>query len=502
MNYPELQPHGRLIFATAAHSIFGIYADIQSIALNYLEVPLKPFLNQSFYQHYGVALDPEGFSWLWSVTAACNSFGILFTALFVRSLMEGLGRKTTCMILRPFIGIVAAALMVASKPFNSFEMFAAGHFLAGAGYTLKGVILVYLAECSPDKFRGLITLTAGSLIYFLAMLLATTLSLPVIAGNDEFWILLPAVSAIFALLHFCASFFLPPSPKHLYITKRAIYEARKAIKFYHGDRVDEDHILHEYDHEDRLASSHRAISLREMLTTAHLRTPLLLCIVASVAPSFSALNIRGQYSASMLSSYGVPNDILMLAMMGINLLPSPFCLLAPWLIERAGRRPLFLTCISLCLLEVGLLFTTQIVLDQNSGESSRTTIFLGLAGFLAGSFASVIGIVTIACILVSELCPQATRATASQAIVIAPVILSLITVFLYPPAILNIGAYTFVPLLVMELLVMLVMYLFMPETRNLPVDVIVRKMMPRRGSIFLEDTVVPEDPFTTSYGSF
>jgi hypothetical protein len=76
------RPHNRLIFAAGIHSIFGIYSDIQSVALNYLHVPLKPFLNQSFYVHYGIALNTEDFQWVWGMTASCNFLGMLLSGQF------------------------------------------------------------------------------------------------------------------------------------------------------------------------------------------------------------------------------------------------------------------------------------------------------------------------------------------------------------------------------------------------------------------------------------
>uniref|UniRef100_A0A914XJ25 Uncharacterized protein n=1 Tax=Plectus sambesii TaxID=2011161 RepID=A0A914XJ25_9BILA len=70
------RPHKGLLFAAAIHSIFGVYSDMQSVALNYLQAPLKPFLNQSFFDHYNIALNKEDFAWLWSMTATCNYVGM------------------------------------------------------------------------------------------------------------------------------------------------------------------------------------------------------------------------------------------------------------------------------------------------------------------------------------------------------------------------------------------------------------------------------------------
>uniref|UniRef100_A0A914XBP8 Major facilitator superfamily (MFS) profile domain-containing protein n=1 Tax=Plectus sambesii TaxID=2011161 RepID=A0A914XBP8_9BILA len=432
-------------------------------------------LNQSFFDHYNIALNKEDFAWLWSMTATCNYVGMLLAALVVRTLMDDLGRKNTAMVLRPIIGLFAAILMVIAKPLNSFECFAVGYALAGASSTLKGVLIIYLAECSPDRFRGLITLTTGTALHFIAVTIATTLALPEVCGNADLWPILPFVSAIFALLHFGSSYFLPPSPKHLHITRNESDEARRAIRFYHGDKVDQEKIISEYNREHSLVESRIRLSVMEILRSSHLRTPLLVCIVASLTPQLSASSIRGQYSASMLKSYGMPDEWVMITIMSINFITTPFCILAPWLIERIGRRPLFLACVLLSFMQVGGLLANQLIIDTLG--ASTTTVVVGLSAFLCGSFASVLGVVTIACILVSELCPQATRSAASQAIFILPVILSLVTVFLYPPALLNIGGFVFVPLLVAELAVLIIVFLFLPETRNLSVGVIVGNMM-------------------------
>jgi hypothetical protein len=117
------------------------------------------------------------------------------------------------------------------------------------------------------------TLTTGTAIHFFGVTVATTLSLPEVCGNDQLWPILPFVSALFAVLHLISSNFLPPSPKHLYITRRERDEARIAIRFYHGDHVDEGNLEPTLADRPRgggrVRASHSAHS--------HLCTTLLLC---------------------------------------------------------------------------------------------------------------------------------------------------------------------------------------------------------------------------------
>lgn len=44
--------------------------------------------------------------------------------------------------------------MVLSYTAGRFEFFVLGHFLGGLIAALKVVLLIYLAECSPDDKRG------------------------------------------------------------------------------------------------------------------------------------------------------------------------------------------------------------------------------------------------------------------------------------------------------------------------------------------------------------
>lgn len=71
----------------------------------------------------------------------------------------------------------------------------------------------------------------------------------------------------------------------------------------------------------------------------------------------------------------------MLALMGINILSSPICFAAPLIIEKIGRRPLFLSVSALSVFEWFLLGIAQFLTDEHS-EHLVSIIRLVLNGYI------------------------------------------------------------------------------------------------------------------------
>lgn len=76
--------------------------------------------------------------------------------------------------------------MAASKLTNRCELYILGHIIAGFVNALKVVLIIYVAECSPDHNRGVISMAinSGSVI---AVMIVTPLCLPTMMGTDELW---------------------------------------------------------------------------------------------------------------------------------------------------------------------------------------------------------------------------------------------------------------------------------------------------------------------------
>uniref|UniRef100_A0A1I7T6A3 MFS domain-containing protein n=1 Tax=Caenorhabditis tropicalis TaxID=1561998 RepID=A0A1I7T6A3_9PELO len=168
-------------------------------------------------------------------------------------LMDGLGRKET-ILLRSFLGILGSICMLTSLLLNRFELYVIGHLIAGMLQGLRVVLIIWMAECSPDSKRGLTSLfiNSGGVIM---TLLVTPLCLPSVWGTERLWFLLPCITALLATAHLLITVILPQSPKHLFIQQNNEEKARESLQFYYGDHKEKEieEAIREMIHENKQA---------------------------------------------------------------------------------------------------------------------------------------------------------------------------------------------------------------------------------------------------------
>lgn len=99
-------------------------------------------------------------------------------------------------------------------------------------------------------------------------------------------------------------------------------------------------------------------------------------------------------------------------------LTSPLCLLAPFLVERFGRRPIFMIITVLATSELFFVSIAQSLVDLRGtpgGNALRwMTPIVGLLGFALGQASAMLGLLNMAPILIGEICPHAARAAMSK----------------------------------------------------------------------------------------
>ena len=121
------------------------------------------------------------------------------------------------------------------------------------------------------------------------------------------------------------------------------------------------------------------------------------------------------------------------------------------------------------------IFVANLTNPDQSTESrgSLTSVVFGFLGFLCVGLSTALGIGGIPKLLVGELNPQSTRAKTATATYVIGNILSFIQVIAWPPLQQVIGAYSFLPLIIGEVICFLFLFRYLPETKNLSVDEIV-----------------------------
>ncbi len=105
-------------------------------------------------QHYDIKNLFSRFSIVFSGIAATMFVGLLVGAILMGRIMDTVGRRGTAIRIRCSLGVLCGVLMISAKALDAIELFAIAHFLSGIIAAFKLVLIVYVAECSPDHYRG------------------------------------------------------------------------------------------------------------------------------------------------------------------------------------------------------------------------------------------------------------------------------------------------------------------------------------------------------------
>ena len=97
----------------------------------------------------------------------------------------------------------------------------------------------------------------------------------------------------------------------------------------------------------------------------------------------------------------------------LSLITFPLCIVAPWAIERMGRRPLFLGVSALCVFELILLMIAHAFIDFKFDVPILASI-IGVLGTFGGQIALMMGLLNLTPIMISELCPHVARGPVGQ----------------------------------------------------------------------------------------
>ncbi|XGW03830.1 hypothetical protein V3C99_015184 [Haemonchus contortus] len=462
----------RLLFVTFVHGFLSQFGDILMSCLNLLNVPIRRMFNQSISEHYGPVENQE-FEWIYAASASTMMLGLVIGFFIMGDLMDRFGRKETAIVLRCLLGLSSAVAMILSFITSRFEFYVFGHFLVGIVAALKVVLLIYLAECSPDDKRGFTSMVVNS-GGVLMVLVLTPLCLPSLTGSDSLWCLLPLLCALMAIAHLLIAIRFPQSPKQLYIQEYKEQEARAALQFYYGDHYNIDEAIEEMETE-RLYESHKNVSLKDILGHGTYRYCFFLVLFCAFLPTCSALNMKLQYLVSWLISYGMSQSQATSAMTAISIVSLPLCFVSPLFIERCGRRKVFILIAALCTLEWVFLGMAQLLHDAGA-TNPKFSQLLSVFGATLGQCAVNLGLLVMAPMMISEVCPHNTRATISQLTQVLPAAVGTVEVLLFPHLRSCFGAGIFFFFSACCALLVVALYRKMVETTGMPVDYIVRQI--------------------------
>ena len=376
-------------------------------------------------------------------------------------LADRVGRRT---VLRLAAVVFAVSALVAAAASN-FGMLILARMLSGLGV---GAVLVaapmYIAEISPPALRGRMV-TFNQLFIVSGIFLAFSSNFLIVKLTDLppdaywRWMLglgaLPAVAYLFALLA------VPESPRWHAMHGR-FEAARRILTRAHGAAFAEAELA-EVRASVAQPGNRRKAGFRD-LWGPRLRGVLAIGLIVAVLQQITGINSVLAYATVIfqrVAADGTAADASFMQTMLVGLVNLVFTVLALLLIDRVGRRPLFL--FGTAGMAISLLVTAA-GFHGAEGVMSPGWVLAGLLGFVA-SFAASLG--PGMWVLLSEIFPNRVRGIAISFVGLVNSSVCTVVQLLFPWQMERFGgASTFLIYAVFALLGLALLVKLLPETRG------------------------------------
>ena len=401
-----------------------------------------PFLTRHF------ALSDISLGWAFSSLL----FGCVLGALAAGRLTDRLGRKRMLV----WVAVLFALTSVATAAAPSFTLFICARFLGGIA--VGGVSLLspmYVSEVSPPSIRGRMgtfyqmSIVTGILIsYCCNYLLRNT--------GEANWRWMFLTGAAPSLLFLVLISLAPETPRFLV----RVGKTREAFDLL--ERIENDETARK-----EIAAITEALKemrpARENLMRPGVRRALIASACLAVLIHFSGINTILDYAPSIFISAGWKVDAALVSTFLVGVVNALFTLVAFWVIDRYGRKPLYITgSLGMALALAGLL--AAVLAGHFHGALVLVLILLYLA-----FFSSCVG--PVFWTLVPEIFPSDVRGAAMTVPVLLQWVANAVVVLFFPYAFHVIGkAITLGFLALMALTQAWFTWRFVPETKNKPLE--------------------------------
>ncbi|XP_059247538.1 solute carrier family 2, facilitated glucose transporter member 2 isoform X2 [Mustela nigripes] len=370
--------------------ILGIPLDDRKVTNNYTinstkEITTVPYLGDSIptpLAEEETTASTSLITMLWSLSVSSFAVGGMIASFFGGWLGDQLGR-IKAMLVANILSLVGALLMGFSKLGPSHILIISGRSISGLYCGLiSGLVPMYIGEIAPTTLRGALG-TLHQLAIVTGILISQIVGLNFILGNHERWHILLGLSAVRAIIQSLLLFFCPESPRYLYIKLDEEVKAKKSLKRLRGG-VDVTKDITEMRKEKEEASSEQKVSIIQLFTNSSYRQPILVALMLHMAQQFSGINGIFYYSTSIFQTAGISQPVY--ATIGVGAINMVFTALSVFLVEKAGRRSLFLIGMSGMFVCAIFMSLGLILLDKLAWMSyvSMVAIFLFVSFFEIG----------------------------------------------------------------------------------------------------------------------
>ncbi len=244
---------------------------------------------------------------------------------------------------------------MASAMAVSYTMLWVARFIGGFAFGAALVLVpMYIAETVPSHYRGrmvsvnqLAIVTGFSAAFFsnyflndLAQSASAFASYMGLDGNLWRWML--GLEIVPALLYFILLFLIPHSPRWLF-SKGREQEGLDVLRNFNGDKAEliKEEIIQSLS-QDKSNENSTVVGIKNLFSKNY-RFVILLGVVLGVAQMATGFNAVLFYATNIFERTGIGTDAAFAQSIWIGLINVIFTLIAIFLIDRIGRRPLLLT---------------------------------------------------------------------------------------------------------------------------------------------------------------
>jgi MFS transporter, SP family, galactose:H+ symporter len=265
---------------------------------------------------------------------AAVPLGALAGASVAGRLTEMFGRRRVLMAAATLFAI--GALIAAS--ITAIWMLVAARCVLGLGIGVAAVTApLYIAEAAPLAIRGALVATYQLAITF-GILVSYLMGL-VFTGDGE-WRLMFGLGAVPGILFLVGLMFLPESPRWL-VLNGFVQNARESLQRLRGGNMQVDAEIDEIERTAK-AEAGRKASYSELLKPM-IRPALIVGVGLFFLQQLSGINAVIYYAPEIFAKAGFDSgNTQILATIGIGTVNFVTTILAMYLIDRMGRRPLLI----------------------------------------------------------------------------------------------------------------------------------------------------------------
>merc|ERR1712004_513709 len=326
-----------------------------------------------------------------------------------------------------------------------------------------GLAPMYLAEISPTSLRGALG-TVYQLIITMSILLSQVLGMGSLLGTPDGWPWLLAITAVPAIFQIATLPFCPESPKYLLLDKDDEHGAEEALQWLRGTIEVHDE-MDEMKQEQESMKLVPKVTLKEMLVNSSLRKPLIIAMMMMLAQQLSGINCAIFYSTNIFKEAGLNPTQSQSATLGMGAMNVAMTFVSLALIEKAGRKVLMLSGLSLMICMTILLLASLLTFTTVPAMSYVAVV--AVITFVVG-FATGPG--SIPWFFVTELFAQSGRPTATSIAVVVNWTANFLVGLGFQPMQLLMGPWVFMVFIVIQLFFIVYVAVVVPETKGKTID--------------------------------